>query len=131
MLKTARFTAEQIAAAKAHAAETPPDDLDPRVEALVNDLIGRVADKWTMLLLEVLAEKGGAALHPPERVGRRDQPKNAHPDLAPHGARRPGDEDRASRRAPQGRIQTNAARLEPRGDLLRSLGLGGGKPQTR
>jgi DNA-binding HxlR family transcriptional regulator len=32
--------------------------LDPRVEKLVNDLIGRVADKWTMLILEVLAEKG-------------------------------------------------------------------------
>ncbi len=44
--------------AKRHAALTPPDDLDPRIEALVNDLIGRVADKWTMLILEVLAEKG-------------------------------------------------------------------------
>jgi DNA-binding HxlR family transcriptional regulator len=54
----ARFTAEQIAKAKVHAASTPPEDLDPRIEALVNDLIGRVADKWTMLVLEVLAEKG-------------------------------------------------------------------------
>lgn len=32
--------------------------LDPRVEALVNELIGRVADKWTMLLLEVLEDHG-------------------------------------------------------------------------
>ena len=31
---------------------------DPRVEALVNEVIGRVADKWTMLILEVLAEHG-------------------------------------------------------------------------
>ncbi len=31
---------------------------DPRVQALVNDLIGRVADKWTMLILDVLAEQG-------------------------------------------------------------------------
>jgi DNA-binding HxlR family transcriptional regulator len=31
---------------------------DPRVEALVNAVIGRVADKWTMLILEVLAEHG-------------------------------------------------------------------------
>jgi DNA-binding HxlR family transcriptional regulator len=31
---------------------------DPRVEALVHQLIGRVADKWTMLLLEVLHEHG-------------------------------------------------------------------------
>lgn len=34
----------------------PP--LDPRVEALVNDVIGRVADKWTMIILEVLTEHG-------------------------------------------------------------------------
>lgn len=33
-------------------------DVDPRVNALVNDLIGRVADKWTMLILELLAERG-------------------------------------------------------------------------
>jgi DNA-binding HxlR family transcriptional regulator len=32
------------------------DTPDPRVEALVNQLIGRVADKWTMLILEVLPE---------------------------------------------------------------------------
>lgn len=31
---------------------------DPRVEALVNDVIGRVADKWTMLILEALAAGG-------------------------------------------------------------------------
>ena len=30
---------------------------DKRVAALVNDLIGRVADKWTMLVLEALEEK--------------------------------------------------------------------------
>jgi DNA-binding HxlR family transcriptional regulator len=58
MSKISRFTPEQISAAKAYASQTPPDDLDPRVEALVNDLIGRVADKWTMLILEVLAQKG-------------------------------------------------------------------------
>jgi DNA-binding HxlR family transcriptional regulator len=52
------FAPEQIAAAKAHAAQIPPDDIDPKIEALVNDLIGRVADKWTMLILEVLAERG-------------------------------------------------------------------------
>jgi DNA-binding HxlR family transcriptional regulator len=31
---------------------------DAKVEALVNELIGRVADKWTMIVLEVLAEHG-------------------------------------------------------------------------
>src|SRR5579859_6723629 len=58
MPKIPQFTEEQIAAAKVYAASTPPADLDPKIEALVNDLIGRVADKWTMLVLEVLAEKG-------------------------------------------------------------------------
>jgi DNA-binding HxlR family transcriptional regulator len=53
-----RFSADQIAKAKAYAAMTPPADLDPRIEALVDDLIGQVADKWTVLILEVLAEKG-------------------------------------------------------------------------
>ncbi|OAN57101.1 winged helix-turn-helix transcriptional regulator [Sphingomonas sp. TDK1] len=33
-------------------------DLDPRVEALVTEVIGRVADKWTMLILETLIERG-------------------------------------------------------------------------
>ena len=33
----------------------PPENTDPRVEALVNQLIGRVADKWTMLVVEEMA----------------------------------------------------------------------------
>lgn len=36
----------------------PSGELDPRVEALVTELIGRVADKWTMVLLEALEEHG-------------------------------------------------------------------------
>ena len=35
-----------------------PEVIDPRVEALVNEVIGRVADKWTMIILEVLTEHG-------------------------------------------------------------------------
>ena len=58
MPKIRQFTEEQIVQARAYASSTPPHDLDPKIEALVNDLIGRVADKWTMLVLEVLAEKG-------------------------------------------------------------------------
>lgn len=34
------------------------DNSDPKVETLVNELIGRVADKWTMIVLEVLSEHG-------------------------------------------------------------------------
>jgi DNA-binding HxlR family transcriptional regulator len=38
--------------------EKPWPEADPAVDALVMDIIGRVADKWTMLILEVLAEHG-------------------------------------------------------------------------
>ena len=45
------------AAVHAHPdADHPP--LSPEVEALVVDVIGRVADKWTMIVLEVLIEHG-------------------------------------------------------------------------
>lgn len=36
----------------------PLEATDPKIEALVNDLIGRVADKWTMIILEVLNDHG-------------------------------------------------------------------------
>jgi len=32
--------------------------IDPAVEALVRELIAQVADKWTMLVLEILEERG-------------------------------------------------------------------------
>jgi DNA-binding HxlR family transcriptional regulator len=35
-----------------------PETFDPALEALVRDIIGQVADKWTMLILEVLEEHG-------------------------------------------------------------------------
>ncbi len=34
----------------------PPQQDDPELDALVREIIGRVADKWTMLALEVLSE---------------------------------------------------------------------------
>jgi len=36
----------------------PPSETDPKIEALVREIIDRVADKWTMLVLEVLEENG-------------------------------------------------------------------------
>jgi DNA-binding HxlR family transcriptional regulator len=56
MKRLPQFTEKQIAAAQYYASQTPPVDLDPRIASLVKDLIGRVADKWTMLILDVLAE---------------------------------------------------------------------------
>jgi DNA-binding HxlR family transcriptional regulator len=53
------FSETTVQRARRIAETSPPAECDPRVEALVNDLIGRVADKWTMIALEVLAEHGG------------------------------------------------------------------------
>ena len=36
----------------------PWPESDPAVDALVTEVIGRVADKWTMLILEELADHG-------------------------------------------------------------------------
>ena len=36
----------------------PMEETDAELDALVREIIGRVADKWTMLALEVLAEHG-------------------------------------------------------------------------
>lgn len=35
-----------------------PDDQDPRIASLMNHLIGRVATKWTILVLETLGSRG-------------------------------------------------------------------------
>ena len=44
---------------KAVTGECPAySEVDPKVEAMVHELIGRVADKWTMLVLEALEEQG-------------------------------------------------------------------------
>ncbi|MCI4590238.1 helix-turn-helix transcriptional regulator [Sphingobium sp. BYY-5] len=53
-----RFHADDIAQAEQYLATEPPATIDPRVERLVNDLIGRIADKWTLLVLELLEEEG-------------------------------------------------------------------------
>ncbi|MCB5424946.1 helix-turn-helix transcriptional regulator [Altererythrobacter sp. CC-YST694] len=33
-------------------------EIDPALERLVHDMIGRVADKWTLLILEILEDNG-------------------------------------------------------------------------
>jgi DNA-binding HxlR family transcriptional regulator len=37
---------------------TDPSQTDPELDALVREIIGRIADKWTMLALEALTEHG-------------------------------------------------------------------------
>ncbi|MCK0196774.1 helix-turn-helix transcriptional regulator [Ancylobacter sp. 6x-1] len=45
-----------VAACSGEPRPADPAAIDPRIETLVNEVIGRVADKWTMILLEVLVE---------------------------------------------------------------------------
>src|SRR5271154_7308244 len=54
------MVAAQSVARKTAAKGKPsyPAESDPKVEALVREIIARVADKWTMLVLEVLEEHG-------------------------------------------------------------------------
>ena len=52
------FDDTAIAEARRIAETAPPDEVDPALERLVNELIGHVADKWTMLVLEALQEHG-------------------------------------------------------------------------
>lgn len=52
------FTEEELRLGRARMRAEPVEPADPRVEALVSEVIGRVADKWTMLVLEELVEHG-------------------------------------------------------------------------
>jgi DNA-binding HxlR family transcriptional regulator len=53
-----RFSPGRPATAQEPTDQAVCDIVDPRVAALVTDLIGRVADKWTMLILDLLSERG-------------------------------------------------------------------------
>ena len=57
-MSTLPFSDGTVRRARRIAETPPPDEVDPKVEALVNELIGRVADKWTMIILDVLHEHG-------------------------------------------------------------------------
>ena len=59
-----RFSKQEIARSRAYAVTRPTAPVDPRLAALVHDLIDHVADKWTMLILEALTE------HAPLRFSR-------------------------------------------------------------
>ncbi len=53
-----KVSKEQAASLQAYEHCDQHQPSDPRIEALVTELIGRVAGKWTMLILEVLTERG-------------------------------------------------------------------------
>lgn len=53
------LTRKQIKQVKEYCtADCLDHEVDPRVETLVNELIGRVAGKWTILVIEALAARG-------------------------------------------------------------------------
>ena len=58
MPRKLKLSKEQISSLQAYESCESRELTDPRVEALVTELIGRVADNWTMLILEVLTERG-------------------------------------------------------------------------
>ena len=58
MTRTPQPSPAEIAEHDAHQVCELPAESKDRVEALVTELIGRVADKWTMLVIEALTVKG-------------------------------------------------------------------------
>jgi DNA-binding HxlR family transcriptional regulator len=48
----------QIAAPRPAIQHREYPEVDPKIEVFVTELIGRVADKWTMIILDVLEEQG-------------------------------------------------------------------------
>ncbi|MEZ6012739.1 MAG: helix-turn-helix domain-containing protein [Hyphomonas sp.] len=58
MAGNSSFSSADVEAAEVYLEKEPPSETDPRIELLVNEIIGRVADKWTMLILEELNETG-------------------------------------------------------------------------
>ncbi|MEZ5997430.1 MAG: helix-turn-helix domain-containing protein [Hyphomonas sp.] len=58
MAGNSAFTDAEISEAETWLDTEAPEETDPRIEPLVNEIIGRVADKWTLLILEALEETG-------------------------------------------------------------------------
>ena len=56
--KICTYQKESVMTVPTENREKPWPNADPAVDAMVMDIIGRVADKWTMLILEVLADHG-------------------------------------------------------------------------
>ena len=97
--------------------------IDPRIERLVGELIGRVADKWTMPVLEALAEKGTLRF---TQIGKA-LPAISQKMLT-QTLRAMEREGLVARNvAAQGRIQPDWPRLHTQRSLLRSRGLGCGQ----
>lgn len=61
VLRQQRRYAEVVREELLRSAPPPPEtspQTDPKIDRLVTEIIGRVADKWTMLVIEALSEHG-------------------------------------------------------------------------
>ncbi|NSY18756.1 helix-turn-helix domain-containing protein [Neorhizobium sp. AL 9.2.2] len=52
------FTADDVARAESYKARDYPDNVDPKVEDLVRQMISGFADKWTVVILDTLWDEG-------------------------------------------------------------------------
>src|SRR3990170_2609412 len=57
-LNLTHFTQEEIDRAQSYKVRDYPECVDPKIDELVRDLISGFADKWTMMILDVLWEEG-------------------------------------------------------------------------
>jgi DNA-binding HxlR family transcriptional regulator len=57
-LNLTHFTQEEIDRAQSYKVRDYPECVDPQIDELVRDLISGFADKWTMMILDVLWEEG-------------------------------------------------------------------------
>jgi hypothetical protein len=129
MPKPFEFTEEQIAQAKRYAAIAPPREaIDPRVEALVHELIGRVADKWTLLIIDVLAERGELRF---TRIG--EHVRGISQKMLTQTLRQMERDGLVVRkvfgRSAQGRIQADGSGDDLERGVLRGVGLGVREPE--
>ena len=117
----------ELVAARARPRPTPPaEELDPALAILVREIIGRVADKWTMLVLEVLEEHGRLRFYAAWRTRRRHQPEDADEDGAADGGGWAGGTDRLPRRSATCGVRAHGDGAELGGGVLFCVDLGGG-----
>jgi hypothetical protein len=89
--------------------EVYPAENDPKVEALVQEIIARVADKWTMLVLEVLEEHGVVRFTRLGELVGGCEPEDADQDGEADGERWAGDADSASGDSAAGGVSVDGA----------------------
>jgi len=91
----------------------------------VSEILARVGDKWTVLIVGLLG--GGPSGQQTAKSDRWHFAENADDNSAPHGARRFLHQDRISERSAARRIRAD----ETRRDLLIPVNSAGGTGQSR